>query len=352
MELKMPYSNEYPASPPPANPTSVTTDTTLVSKPRLLIIGGTGSLGHVLVDRYKNDYHIYIYSRDENKQWHMKHKFQYPNIEYIIGDISDTFRLKSILHRTVPNYIIVAAALKHIDICEYNTYESIKTNILGIQNVIESITVSKRALPDLECVLFVSTDKACSPLNVYGMCKSISERIVIEKSLDDNPTRFVVVRYGNVLSSRGSLLPKFHDFGRDPSKESFTVTHKDMTRFFMSLEQSVDLIHHAMIDGENGFTYIPILPSYSIQQIAEIFSEIYNKPIVYTGLRPGEKMHEELINEMELRRTKKEGDYFAIASPYSTEEFSNLGIQEYTSHSQLCDDRELLRRYIDEAEIV
>ena len=314
---------------------------------KLLIIGGTGSLGHTLVNRYISDHVIYVYSRDENKQWAMKNKYDADNLHFIIGDISDSARLRTTLNRIKPNRIIVAAALKHIDICEYNTYESIKTNVNGIQNVMECITNSVR--PELECVLFVSTDKACSPVNVYGMCKALSERIVIEKSLDKSHIRYVVVRYGNVLSSRGSLLPKFHDIGRDPNKSCFTVTHKDMTRFFMSLEQSVDLISYALTHGKTGYTYIPNLPSYSIKDISEIYSEIYSKPIVYTGLRPGEKMHEELINEMEMRRAERVAGYFAISPPYNPPDEGINDIPAYTSLSHQSDDIKMLRIFIEDA---
>jgi UDP-glucose 4-epimerase len=316
--------------------------------PKILIIGGTGSLGHTLVNRYLPNNEIHIYSRDENKQWHMKNKYDSENLHFIIGDISDRERLRYILTRVQPTHIIIAAALKHIDICEYNTYESIKTNVNGIQNVIDCISTSP--LENLDCVLFVSTDKACSPSNVYGMCKALSERIVIEKSLESSSTRFVVVRYGNVLSSRGSLLPKFHSIGRDLEKSQFTVTHKDMTRFFMDLEHSVDLIDYAMFNGKTGYTYIPNLPSYSIKDIAEIYSEIYNKPIVYTGIRPGEKMHEELINDIEMKRTTRDGKFFAVAPPYCTDVKGITDIEAYTSFSHLSHNKEILRKFIADAE--
>lgn len=315
----------------------------------LLIIGGTGSLGHTLVNRYLKTYNIYVYSRDENKQWHMKNHYNAPNLYFIIGDISDSERIRSTLNSVRPTYIIVAAALKHIDVCEYNTYSSIKTNVNGIQNIMECITNFERH--ELDCVLFVSTDKACSPVNVYGMCKALSERIVIEKSLDKRTnTRFVVVRYGNVLSSRGSLLPKFHEIGKDTTKHSFPVTHKDMTRFFMNLEQSVDLIDHAMIKGLSGCIYIPNLPSYRIEDIAKIFSEKYQKPIEYTSLRPGEKMHEELINNMEMIRTKNDGKYYVIYPPYNPPQKSIQNLTAYTSFTHLSDDKNELQKFVNDSE--
>lgn len=314
---------------------------------KLLIIGGTGSLGNTLVKRYLKNYDIYIYSRDENKQWHMKNDYNTENLHFIIGDISDCDRLRTTLAKIRPNYIIVAAALKHIDVCEYNSYASIKTNVNGIQNIMDCISNSYR--PELQCVLFISTDKACSPVNVYGMCKALSERIVIEKSLEGTNTRYVVVRYGNVLSSRGSLLPKFHEIGRAQNKHCFTVTDENMTRFFMDLEQSVDLIDYAMVRGKTGHTYIPNLPSYSIKDIAEIYSEIYSKPVTYTGLRPGEKLHEELINEMEMRRTEQVGDYFSIYPPYNPPKGGITNLESYTSLTRLSHDKQILRQFIENA---
>jgi UDP-N-acetylglucosamine 4,6-dehydratase len=315
----------------------------------LLIIGGTGSLGNVLVDRFISKQPIYIYSRDENKQWVMRNKYAKwgDKLQFIIGDIADRDRLCYALVKSNPVNIIIAAALKHIDICELNVSQSIKTNITGIENVIHCITIID--LPILVTTLFVSTDKACSPGSIYGMCKAISERIVIEKSNDVQPgstQKFVVVRYGNVLNSRGSLLPKFHDIGRSDSKE-FTVTHKNMTRFFMRLEESVSLIEYALA-GISGCTYIPDIGSYRITDIAEVFGQLYNKPVVFTGLRPGEKMHETLINEMEFRRTTRADGVFIIHPPLNCErdsEFNNT----YNSADALVDHPdETIKQFVTE----
>lgn len=312
----------------------------------IFIIGGTGSLGNFLVDRFLSQYTIYIYSRDENKQWHMKNKYNSKNIHFIIGDISDKERLENTLLRYDPNYIIIAAALKHIDVCEYNTSESIKTNITGIQNIMKCITPNN--LPRLKTVLFVSTDKACNPSNVYGMCKAISERVVIEKSLENKTKKFVIVRYGNVLNSRGSLLPKFHNIGKNKNNKSFTVTHKNMTRFFMSLNESVDLIEYALFNGVSGHTYVPTIISFYIKDIAEIYSKLYDKPIVYTGIRPGEKIHETLINEMELRRTNKVNNIYIIRPPYETDVSTNISISVYDSQSTLSHNTEIIKKIIKE----
>jgi len=310
----------------------------------MLIIGGTGSLGHVLVNRFLPDFDIYIYSRDECKQWMMRNRYDSEHLHFIIGDISDIDRLRIGLLRSQPDYIIIAAALKHIDICEYNTSQSIKTNVTGIQNIVDCIT--RLELPRLKSTLFVSTDKACDPANVYGMCKALSERVVIEQSIYSNKT-FVIVRYGNVINSRGSLLPKFHSMGRDNSKTEFTVTCDEMTRFFMSLEQSVDLISHALFQGHSGRIYIPDIDSYKIVDIANEFSKIYDKPVIFTGIRPGEKMHETLINAMELRRTVREGEFYVIHSPYENFTGQGVDMKEYNSFVALTDDLQKLREIIE-----
>lgn len=304
---------------------------------KVLIIGGSGSLGNVLVEKFTRDYHdIYVYSRGEDAQWRMKSK--YPKTNFFIGDIADKNRIKNVIDQVRPNYIIIAAALKHVDICEYNTSESIKTNVVGIQNVMDAITSSCHNY--LDCVLFVSTDKACSPVNTYGLCKSLGEKIVIEKSTQCTDIRFVIVRYGNVLNSRGSLLPKFHAIGRDPDKQFFTITDTGMTRFFMFLADSVELIEYALFNGKTGHTYVPKLESYKISDIANAFRDIYSKPVVITGIRPGEKMHETLINYTETLRTKISGKYYDIAPVTENYQVSpeEVVVSEYTSQNLTCTD--------------
>lgn len=321
---------------------------------KVLILGGTGSLGHMLAEMFKYKYELYVYSRGEDAQWRMKNK--YPKITFTIGDIADKNRLQLTLDKIQPNYIIIAAALKHIDICEFNSSESIKTNIIGIQNVVD--TICEKTQPQLKSVVFISTDKACSPVNVYGMCKALGERIVIEKSTQSKNTRFLVVRYGNVLNSRGSILPKFHEIGKDDTKSSFKVTSKDMTRFFMTLEDSVFLIEYAMLNGKTGHTYIPMLASYKIDDIAQEFGKLYNKRVEYTGIRPGEKIDEVLINSIEFARTKllKEfigplpsRQYYEIAPVTENQTIDTDFTAEYTSKNHLCTDKgeiqKLLAKY-------
>jgi FlaA1/EpsC-like NDP-sugar epimerase len=268
---------------------------------KIVILGGTGSLGHALVDKYnlkELNNEIYIISRCEFKQFLMKEK--YPNLKFLIGDIRDKNRMLQCLNEVNPHIILICSALKHIDICEENISECIKTNITGIQNVID-VTLENR-YNNLNTVLFISTDKSCSPTSVYGMSKAISERIVIDAGKRLNSVNYLCVRYGNVLNSRGSIIPKFLEISKDP-KYSFGITNDKMTRFFMSLDQSVELIDTALLKGNSGDTWIPIVPSFKIYDLAKIFSEKFNKNIYKIPLRPGEKLHECLINDTEAMRT-------------------------------------------------
>ncbi len=188
-------------------------------------------------------------------------------------------------------------------------------------------------LTNLEAVVMVSTDKACEPTNVYGMAKALAESAIVEKSLYIKNRKFVNIRYGNVLNSRGSIIPILHEKGHDPDVKEFTLTHEDMTRFVMTLEQSVELIEYAAIHGESGDTIIPKLISMKLIDLMEIFSEKYGKPIRVTGLRPGEKMLESLISETQaMRLEKKENGYMHIKPPYK-----NLLIREdvYNYNSKL-----------------
>lgn len=283
---------------------------------RLLIAGGTGSLGHMLVEKFKNIYDISIYSRGETKQWLMK--MQYPELQYIIGDIRNEEATRRCILRINPHKIIIASALKHIDICERNIEECIDTNINGIKNMLNIITeYSSNGALITNTVVFVSTDKACYPVNAYGMCKAVSERLVAEKSLYISHPRFVIVRYGNVLNSRGSIVPFFNKIAEDETKEFFPVTDENMTRFFLTLEDSVNLIKKAIDVGESGDTIIPKINSFKILDLANMYSEKYNKPVKIIGIRPGEKIHECLINNIEKMRVIEYEDIFIIKPCYT-----------------------------------
>jgi UDP-glucose 4-epimerase len=298
----------------------------------ILVFGGTGSLGHELNKRYHNNNIIYNFSRDECKHWEMKLHFNSnPNIRFIIGNISDRTIVESTICRIKPNIIIIASAMKHIDQCEINTSESLKTNLLGTQNVLESIETNLSELNNLETVVFVSSDKACSPINNYGLCKALSETLIIEKAHYIPNIKFVNVRYGNVLNSRGSIIPLLHKIGNDSDKKTFTLTSADMTRFVMTLEQSVDLIEYSALNGESGDTIIPKLISMNVKDLVEIFSQKYNKPITITGLRSGEKLLESLINDTQSGRIIVCGDYTHIKSVIKYPNIINDDMKDYNS---------------------
>lgn len=290
---------------------------------RIFIVGGSGSLGNQLIQRYVDSNQIICYSRDECKHWTMKLKYKNDNLQFIIGDIRDKERLELSIIRTKPTVIIIAAALKHIDLCEYATNECIQTDLIGPQNIVNIVENRVNVLLDLHTVCFVSTDKACSPVNVYGMCKALAESLVVEKSKYVDRIKFCCVRYGNVLNSRGSIIPLLHEKGKDSNYKEYTLTHPDMTRFVMTLDQSVDLINYAIQHAESGDIVIPKLISMRVEDLLSIFSEIYDKPLVTTGLRPGEKMLESLINETQSMRIVQHGDYIHIKPPYHNKIYNN-----------------------------
>lgn len=289
-----------------------------ITNKKILIFGGTGSLGHELVSRYLKDNEICNYSRDESKHWAMKLQYNNnPNLSFVIGDIRDSNRVNSTILHIKPNIIIIAAALKHIDMCELATHECINTNLLGTKNVLDCIANNKDRLKNsLESICFISTDKACSPVNIYGMCKAASEVLMIERAYYDKEFKFVNVRYGNVLNSRGSIIPILHEIGKNPNLKEFKLTHPEMTRFVMTLSQSVDLVQQAILKGESGDIIIPKLVSMNVKDLLEIFSEMYNKPIVNVGLRPGEKMLESLINETQSIRLIVDEDGYTHIKPH------------------------------------
>jgi UDP-glucose 4-epimerase len=289
----------------------------MITGKRILLFGGSGSLGNKFIDTYLATNDITNYSRDECKHWQMSMKYKSDNLHFIIGDIRDYERVETAILREQPHLIVIMAALKHIDRCEYAVQECISTNCMGPINVLNAIEKNNDRLTRLECVVMVSTDKACEPTNAYGMAKALAESAIVEKSLFISNRKFVNIRYGNVLNSRGSIIPILHEKGGDSDVHEFTLTHPDMTRFVMTLEQSVDLIEHAILFGESGDTVIPKLISMRLVDLMEIFSEKYGKPVRITGLRPGEKMLESLISETQSMRLLHGPDgYMYIKPPY------------------------------------
>jgi UDP-glucose 4-epimerase len=318
---------------------------------RILLFGGSGSLGNQFIQTYLSKNTITNYSRDECKHWQMSLKYRSDNLKFIIGDIRNPVAVETAILRVQPHIIVIMAALKHIDRCEYAVDECIQTNCMGPMNVLNAVEKNNDRLSSLECVVMVSTDKACEPTNVYGMAKAMAESAVVEKSLYVPNRKFVNIRYGNVLNSRGSILPILHEKGRDPEVKEFTLTHPDMTRFVMTLEQSVELIEHAIQYAESGDTVIPELVSMKLVDLMDIFSETYKKPVRITGLRPGEKMLESLISETQsMRLIDGPNGYKYIKPPYKNILITD-NIRNYNSHINPL-DRDALKVYLNKLNIL
>lgn len=301
---------------------------------RILIIGGTGALGKTLTKRYYNDNDIIILSRDEHK--HVNMRREYPLITYHIGDVKDIDSIRNAIEDYKPHVIINTAALKHVPVCESNPYESVNVNILGHQNLIQSI---KRSNHKIETLMFISTDKACSPINVYGMCKAISERLYVDFANSQNQIKVCLCRYGNVLESTGSVIPFFKDLLNKGATE-LPITHKDMTRFLLTLDDAVDLIEWSYNHPEShGKIVIPKIKALKITDIAKSLgkSPTYRRDIKlkYIGIRPGEKLHEAMISETESFRVKEYDQYYMI-----TDNIINEGGWSFSSDVSLMDSSE------------
>jgi UDP-N-acetylglucosamine 4,6-dehydratase/5-epimerase len=308
---------------------------------KMLIIGGTGSLGGELTARLLKTNQVYLFSRDESKHWALQIEHNsHPNLHFIIGDIGDKNKINETLIRHNFEIIILAAAMKHIDRCEYSINECMNTNLLGTKNVLDGIELFREKLGKLEGVCFVSTDKACSPVNVYGMTKALSEAMMVEKSRYLSGIKLVTVRYGNVLNSRGSIIPMLHKIGKNKNIKEFTLTHDDMTRLVMTLGESVDLILYALAEGKTGEIIVPELRGCYIRHLLDIFSDIYNKSVILGKMRHGEKLSESLINETQAVRTEKRGKYTHILPSYKSGQKGNH--REYNSQMELMSRQELL----------
>lgn len=278
----------------------------------VLITGGTGFLGRALTREILKDQpkSIRLFSRDEVKHYQCQELFGYnKRLRNFIGDVRDYPRLLKATRQA--DIVIHAAALKRIDLLEYNVEEAVKTNIIGTLNVVNACLANQ-----VEKAIFVSTDKACSPVNTYGACKFVSERIFSESnySKGDIKTIFTTVRYGNVLESTGSAIPFFVE--KIKKGEEIPLTDPRMTRFVISSKQAVDLIFKAVVYCQGGEVFVPKLPSLRIIDLVEILKEKFKarNKIKMIGTRPGEKIHELLINESEAPRTIKFKNLYVISS--------------------------------------
>jgi len=316
---------------------------------KILIFGGSGSLGQTLIRRLHKDHQLLIYSRDEAKHWTLKNQFNSPNVLFKVGDIRDIERIKQVVTEFDPEVILMASALKQVDTCELSPYESVQTNLLGIHNIVSAVEQKHQMLNNLKAVVMVSTDKACAPANVYGMCKAVAERIVnsFAGNINLKHIKFLITRYGNVLDSRGSILPLFRNQVKNDNH--LTVTHPNMTRFLMTLDESVDLILHALENGSSGETWIPKIKSMKIIDLANIFATLYNKEILISGIRPGEKMHESLVSQSESIRTHDTGTHFIIKPSYTNDTHDD--IFEYNSSQDIIESTHL-KEYLEELHLL
>lgn len=284
----------------------------MLSGKSILITGGTGSLGKALtkeiLKRWPDVARLVIFSRDEQKQFQMAQEFpqaKHPQIRYFIGDIRDKDRLKRALKGI--EFVVHAAAMKHVHIAEYNPDECVKTNVNGAQNLIEACFESEVA-----SVVALSTDKACAPINLYGATKLASDKLFVAANniTGWNKIKFSVVRYGNVMASNGSVIPFFL---KKRKEGVLPITDPNMTRFNISIEEGVDLVLYALNHAYGGEIFIPKIPSYRIMDVAEAIGPECKKEIV--GIRPGEKIHEEMIVASDAPYTYDLGAYYAIIPP-------------------------------------
>ena len=291
----------------------------------ILITGGTGSFGkkfvETIIEQYPEVKRIVIYSRDELKQYEMSMAYPHRNIRFFIGDVRDAARLKRACEGI--DVIIHAAALKQVPTAEYNPDECIKTNIGGAQNVIDAALTT-----NVSVVVALSTDKAAAPINLYGATKLCSDKLFIAANniKGGKNLRFSVVRYGNVMGSRGSVIPFFMN-KRDEGV--LPITHKDMTRFNISLEDGVAMVMFAIRNAIGGEIFVPKIPSYKIETVAKAIAP--DARLEYVGIRPGEKLHEEMITESDSYNTIEFDQYYAILPSGATFQ-AGLNIEKYLSH--------------------
>ena len=280
----------------------------MLNNKSILISGGTGSFGNAFITyvlkKFPKVKRLVIYSRDENKQFEMQKIFspnKYKCLRYFIGDIRDQKRLKIALSKI--DYVFHAAAMKQVPASEYNPSEAIKTNIDGAQNMIEA-SLSE----NVKKLIFLSTDKACSPINLYGATKLCAEKLFLtaKKNSPNNDTKFIVLRYGNVNASRGSVMPYFIEKSK---KKILPVTHKDMTRFSIRMSEAIEMSMWALKYLDNGQILIPKIPSYKVVDLAKTFK---GSRIKYVGIRHGEKVHEDLISKPESRYSMETKKYFIL----------------------------------------
>jgi UDP-N-acetylglucosamine 4,6-dehydratase/5-epimerase len=305
----------------------------------LLITGGTGSFGNTVLKRFLSTdvKEIRIFSRDEKKQEEMRLNSSSDKVKFYIGDVRDYDSVFQAMKDV--DYVFHAAALKQVPSCEFYPMEAVRTNILGTENVIDA-AISR----NVSRVVVLSTDKAVYPINAMGISKAMAEKIMVAKarSLTDAETILCATRYGNVMASRGSVIPLFVD--QLKSSRDITVTDPNMTRFLMSLEDSVDLVLHAFEHAQQGDIFVQKAPASTVEDLAQALKEIFKKEskIKTIGTRHGEKLYESLISREEMAHARDMGRYYRIpadnrdlnyAKYFSEGESFDLDLQDYTSHN-------------------
>ncbi len=306
----------------------------------LLITGGTGSFGNAVMQRFLNTDHfseIRIFSRDEKKQDDMRNRLNSSKLRFYIGDVRDSRSVEYAVKGV--DYIFHAAALKQVPSCEFFPIEAVKTNILGTDNV---LTAAEKY--EVKRVVVLSTDKAAYPINAMGMSKALMEKVTIAKSrnLDDSKSIFCATRYGNVMASRGSVIPLF--VNQIKTGKPLTITDPGMTRFMMTLEDAVDLVLYAFEHARQGDLYVQKAPGATIETLAKALLELYNSKseIQIIGTRHGEKLYETLVNKEDMVKAEDLGDYYRIPADnrdlnyaqFFSEGDTKVGaIEEYHSHN-------------------
>ena len=305
---------------------------------KLLITGGTGSFGKAFLENQINNdkfEEIRIFSRDEKKQDDLRKSIDSKKVKFYIGDVRDLSSIQPAIESV--DYVFHAAALKQVPSCEFFPIEAVKTNILGANNV---LTLAKQE--NVKRLVILSTDKAAYPVNVMGMSKALMEKVMISNSrnLDSKNRIFCGTRYGNVMASRGSVIPLF--INQIKSNKDITITNPEMTRFMMSLNEAVKLVYYAFENGNNGDIFVQKSPAATIETLANALISIYNSSskIKYIGIRHGEKMYETLVTKEEMNSAKDLGKYFRISSDQRDLNYdkyfskgNNDNLEEYNSNN-------------------
>jgi UDP-N-acetylglucosamine 4,6-dehydratase len=304
----------------------------------LLLTGGTGSFGNAILSRFVHSdlKEIRIFSRDEKKQDDMRKRYNSPKLKFYVGDVRDFQSVVNVVRGV--DYIFHAAALKQVPSCEFHPLEAVKTNILGTENVLEAAVQS-----GVSRVVVLSTDKAVYPINAMGISKAMMEKIAVAKSRGSLTTTINVTRYGNVMASRGSVIPLFID--QIKSGIPISITDPDMTRFMMTLDDAVDLVLYAFEHGEQGETFVQKAPAATILVLAKAIAELLGRPkheINIIGTRHGEKLYEALLSREEVVASKDLGDYFKVSPDnrdlnygkfIETGEIEISSTEDYNSHN-------------------